>query len=101
RSLIGIRIEIEIATGGAKFVLDLLQEVVAVVQERVVVRPHPLYDVQSRVVPRGKGREHAGPRAESAATGGESAVRAVNKPRARASGARTRFALKSSEARAR
>src|SRR5579884_458239 len=50
RPIVRIRIEIEIAAGGPQLMLDGLEDLMAVVNERIVVRPNLLDDLNARVM---------------------------------------------------
>ena len=85
RAVVGVGVEVEVAAGGPELVLHRLHDLVAVVDERIVARPDLLDDLLAGIV-------------AVRMDGDQPAARA----RARlASGAITRLALKSSEARAR
>ena len=50
RAVVGIGVEIEIAAGGPKLVLHRFEDLMAVVDERIVVRPHLLDDFHAGIV---------------------------------------------------
>ena len=84
RAVVGIGVEVEIAAGGSELLLHRLHDLMAIVDERIVARPDLLHDLVAGIVAVRMDGDQPAARSERLA-----------------SGAITRLALKSSEARAR
>src|SRR5216684_773667 len=66
RTIVGIDVEIELASGRAELLLDRLHDLVAVVDERIVAWPEALHDLKPRIVAVGMNGDEAAPRPERA-----------------------------------
>src|SRR5262249_16360473 len=66
RAIVRIDVEIELASGGAEFLLDGFHDLVAVVDERVVAWPQTLDDLKPRIVAVGMNGDEAAPGPERA-----------------------------------